>query len=119
ARMLARPAVLSLMFGLLSPGRASADVAVTSFNVLGRGALMHFYLSAPEAILPFTVDGGSFESYGAIQSLPHAFGYAGAAPVPLATSAGIALPEQIPENVREGIRSVDLKDFPNYCQADF
>ena len=119
ARLLAFPAVFGMLLGLLSPGPASAETAVTSFNILGRGALMHFFLSVPEAFLPFTVDGGAFESYGKIESLPHSFGYAGAAPVPLATSLGIALPEQIPENVREGIRSLDLKALPNYCQADF
>ncbi len=119
ARRLAVPGAVSLILALLWPQAASAEAAVVSFNVGGRGALMHFYFSAPEAVLPFTAEGGVFESYGKIESFPHAFGYAGAAPVPLATSLGIVLPEGIPENVREGIRSVDYKALPNYCQADF
>ncbi|MDQ1489318.1 MAG: hypothetical protein QOJ23_1832 [Actinomycetota bacterium] len=118
ARRFAAPAGVSLLLALLSPP-ASADSGVASFNVFGRGALMHLYMSVPEAVLPFTVEGGIFDSYGKIESAPHSFGYAGAVPVPLATSAGIVLPEQIPENVREGIRSVDYKALPNYCQADF
>ncbi len=118
-RRFAAPAGISLILMLLCPPVASADTAVASFNVFGRGALVHAYMSVPEAVLPFTVEGGVFESYGKIESAPHSFGYAGAVPVPIATSAGIVLPEQIPENVREGIRSVDYKSLPNYCQADF
>jgi hypothetical protein len=108
-----------MVVAFLLPQSASAEAAVTSFNIWGRGALVHAYVSVPEAFLPFTVEGGVFESYGKIESLPHAFGYAGAVPVPIATSAGIVLPEGIPENIREGIRSVDYKALPNYCQADF
>ncbi len=110
----------------LAPTAASADVAVSSFGVSGQGALMHFYFQVPQAFIPFYVKGGGFESYGALEGTPHAFGYAGAFPVPLATSLGIIIPEKmpgtdtpIPENVREGFRSVDYSALPNYCQADF
>jgi hypothetical protein len=99
---------------------------ISLFDAKSQASVESFFFHAPTAVFPFKVEGGFLQSTAVATSSPRAFGYAGPAPVPLLTSAGIIIPEAIPgtgvpipEDLRKGFQSIDYTALPNYCQASF
>lgn len=109
-----------------APEDLSPAGTISLFDAKAEASIESFFFHSPKAVFPFKVSGGFLQSTAQATSTPRAFGYAGPAPVPLLTSAGIIIPEQIPgtgvaipEEVRKGFQSIDYTALPNYCQASF
>lgn len=104
----------------------TAYSGVSLFDARAVGSIVNFSFHIPEAFFPFEITGGMLESTGRATSLPQAFGTAGLAPVPLATSIGLIIPKvvpgtdiPVPEDVQEAFKSVDFTALPNGCQASY
>lgn len=126
AFILAAPALADTAPAQKNPDELSPAGTISLFDAKSQASVESFFFHAPKAVFPFKVEGGFLQSTATATSSPRAFGYAGPAPVPLLTSAGLVIPEQvpgtglpIPEQVRKGFQSIDYTALPNYCQASF
>lgn len=106
--------------------RAPAPAGVTLFDARAVGSIGSFSFHVPEAFFPFEITGGMLESTSRATSSPQAFGTAGLAPVPLATSIGLVIPKvvpgteiPVPEDVQDAFKSIDFTALPNGCQASY
>ena len=114
---------------LAPPGMEKALAAPTGvalFDARSVGSIVNFSFHVPEAFFPFQITGGMLESTGRATSSPQAFGTAGLAPVPLATSIGLVIPQVIPgteipvpDDVQQAFKSIDFTALPNGCQANY
>ena len=113
-----------------SPGGTQEQAPVPTdlalFDARAVGSIVNFSFHVPEAFFPFQITGGMLESTSRATSSPQAFGTAGLAPVPLATSIGLIIPQfipgtdiPVPEDVQEAFKSIDFTALPNGCQASF
>jgi hypothetical protein len=120
-------ALVTTMLGALLGHLGVARAAEFSFyEGSAQGSVMSFVFHAPQAVFPFSIVGGALESTVQSAATPQAFGVAGIFPVPLASSAGLIVPQvvpilgtPIPEDVRDAFKSFDFTNTPYYCQAAF
>ena len=113
-----------------SPGASQEEPPaigeLSLFDARAVGSIVNFSFHVPEAFFPFEITGGMLESTSRATSSPQAFGTAGLAPVPLATSIGLIIPQfvpgtdiPVPRDVQEAFKSIDFTALPNGCQASF
>jgi hypothetical protein len=110
--------------GAVGPSAAPSDLSL--FDARAVGSVVGFSFHVPEAVFPFQIVGGMLESTSLATSTPQAFGLAGLAPVPLASSVGLVIPRVIPgtqipvpDDVQNAFKSIDFTALPNSCQANF
>lgn len=110
--------------GAAAPAPTPFDL--TLFDARAVGSVVNFSFHVPEAVFPFQIVGGILESTSLATSTPQAFGLAGLAPVPLASSVGLVIPRVIPgtqipvpDDVQNAFKSIDFTALPNSCQANF
>jgi hypothetical protein len=121
--------VASLMLvglGLVMPAARADGPAYATFDARAMGAVDDFFFFAPTLVFPFKIPGGIYESNAQATAGPQGVGTAGTAPVPLATSLGIIIPQTIPvlnipvpPEVQTALHSIDFTRLPNYCQGAF
>ena len=126
ALTLAAPALAQEAEAPKNPDELTPSGTISLFDAGSDASVHSFFFHSPEAVFPFKVEGGFLQAAAKATSSPRGFGYAGPAPVPLLTSVGLIIPEQIPgtglpipEEVRKGFQSIDYTALPNYCQASF
>src|SRR5579883_2249998 len=122
-------ATLLLVGATLAPARAdssSSNASVSGFDLNANGSVVDFTFSYPTLVLPFVVNGGILGATTVAQGVGRSQGIAGPAPVPIATSLGLIIPEKvpvlgtpIPPQVQAALKAINYKAFPNYCESDF
>lgn len=114
--------------GLVGATPASAQVvpAVSGFDAQTTDGIVDFQVSYPVLVLPFVVNGDIVGANTLAQGIGRAQGIAGPAPVPIATSLGLIIPEKvpflntpIPPQVQTALKSINFSALPNYCESDY
>ena len=112
-----RAPVVALTLLLLRPVPAGAAGDIAHYDGRARASVMSFSFHMPDAVFPFTIEGGSFDSTVVANSLPQGFATAGVFPVPVASSVPLLINSKLPQQVQDALRSIDYTNTPNYCQA--
>ncbi|MHB1711116.1 MAG: hypothetical protein ACYCV7_06915 [Acidimicrobiales bacterium] len=88
--------------------------------------VVDFQISYPGLVLPFLVNGDILGANTLASGFGEAQGIAGPAPVPIATSLGLIIPNQvpligypIPPQIQQALKSVNYSALPNYCQSNY
>jgi hypothetical protein len=124
ARRLTAIAAALLLCVLPTP---SAGAVETSYwDGRAEASVMSFSFLMPEVAIPLTVSGGALQSTAQATATPQGFGTAGLFPVPLASSAGLVIPQvipvlgtPIPKEIQDSLKGFDFTQTPIYCQATF
>jgi hypothetical protein len=106
---------LTLLLLPAVPARAGGDIA--QYDGRAKASVMSFTFHMPEAVFPFIIEGGSFDSTVQATSLPQGVATAGVFPVPASTGFPLLISSKLPQAVQDALRSIDYTNTPVYCQA--
>jgi hypothetical protein len=109
--------VVALLFLLLPAAPAGAAGDIVQHDSRARASVMSFLFHVPDAVAPFIIEGGSFDSTVFANSLPQALATAGVFPVPAASSFHVFISSKLPQPVQDALKSIDYTNTPVYCQA--